>query len=168
MKIFVPALLGVLTVAVPHSSQSSGVQLTASRDVADPMAFVIPSLKVDGFVRAVAGNRLYVVALALGEEPIDADVGAFVLVARNGTTYRPIGAGGRPDLIMPLDRIPVGREVGEILPSDAILSLTRQSATSVMLEVGPHGTIAFLYELPAAVLVRGLRLPDGRELTTLP
>ena len=106
--------------------------------------------------------------MALGEESIDAEVERFVLVAGNGATYQPIGAGGRPDLIVPLDRIPLGREVGEILPSDAIISLVRRSVTSVGLEVGPRGTIAFLYELPAATAVRALRLPDGRELTTVP
>jgi hypothetical protein len=168
MNTLTAALAGILTAALPCAAQPVGMQLTASRDVADPMPFEIPSLKAQGLVRPAAGNRLYVVALALGEEPIDAAVGEFVLVAGNGTTYQPIGAGGRPDLIMPLDRIPLDREVGEILPSDAILSLTRRSATLVMLEVGPGGTIAFLYELPTAVSVRGLRLPDGRELTTVP
>ena len=113
-------------------------QDTDSRDVADPMPFGIPSLKAQGLVLPAAGNRLYVVALALDEDPIDADVARFVLVGRNGTTYQPIGAGAGPDLIMPLDRIPLDREVGEILASDAILSLTRRSATRVMLEVGGH------------------------------
>jgi hypothetical protein len=168
MNTFAVALAGFLTVALPFSSQSFAAQVTASRDVVEPMPFEIPSLSVKGLVRPAAGNRLFVVALALGEEPIDTEVRRFLLVARDGTTYEPIGAGGRIDLIMPLDRIPVDKEVGEILPSDAIVSLTRRSATSVALEVGPRGTIAFLYELPAAVSVRGLRLPDGRELTTTP
>ena len=140
--------------------------MTASRDVVDPLPFEIPSLKVKGFVRPAAGMRLYVVALTLGEDGIDTEVRRFLLVARSGITYQPIGAGGRPDLIMPLDRIPIGQEVGEILPSDAIVSLTRASAARVTLEVGPHGTVAFLYELPTEAFARALRLPDGRELTT--
>ena len=99
------------------------------------MPFALPSLKLEGLVRASTGNRLYVVALDLGEESIDADVARFVLVAEDGKTYEPIGAGGGPDLIVPLDRIPIGTEVGEILPSDAIVSMRRRSATSVALEV---------------------------------
>jgi hypothetical protein len=168
MHVVFDLLVGILALAVPPSSQSLAARITASHYVADPMGFAIPSLRIEGFVRPAAGNRLYVVALALGEEPIDADVGRFVLVATDGTTYLPIGAGGRPDLIVPLDRIPIDREVGEILPSNAIISLVRRSATSVALEVGPRGTIAFLYELPAAASVRALRLPDGRELAAAP
>jgi hypothetical protein len=64
--------------------------------------------------------------------------------------------------------VPLGQEVGEILPSDAVLALTRTSTTSVTLEVGPRGTVAFLYELPTTATVRALRLPDGRELTIAP
>ena len=156
----------IVTAALPLSSQSFAARVTASRNVEDPMPFEIPSLRVKGLVHPAAGHRLFAVAISLGDEPIDTEVRRFVLAARDGTTYEPIGAGGRIDLIMPLDRIPVDKEVGEILPSDAIVSLTRRSATSVELEVGPRGTIAFLYELPAAASVRGLILPDGRELAT--
>jgi hypothetical protein len=107
------------------------------------------------------------VTITLGEESIETEVRRFLLVTTDGT-YEPIGAGGRDDIIIPLDRVPLGREIGEILPTDAILALTRTSATSVTLEVGPRGTVAFLYEVPAAARVRALRLPDGRELTVSP
>jgi hypothetical protein len=60
------------------------------------------------------------------------------------------------------------REIGEILPSDAIVALTRRSSTSVTLEAGPRATLALLYELPLASAVRSLRLPDGRELAIAP
>jgi hypothetical protein len=154
----------LLALASPMSAQPHTARVTASHDVAAPMPFALPSLKLEGLVRASTGNRLYVVALDLGEESIDSDVARFVLLDEDGKTYEPIGAGGGPDLIVPLDRIPIGTEVGEILPSDAIVSMKRRSATSVALEVPPAGTIAFLYQLPVAASPRALRLPDGREL----
>jgi hypothetical protein len=166
MSIIPLAVALLLTMTWPLSSPSQGPRVTASRDVPEPMPFAMPSLKLEGLVRASRGNRLYVIALELGDDPIDSDVARFLLVAANGTTFEPIGAGGAPDLIIPLDRIPIGTEVGEVLPSDAILSMTRRSATSVSLEVGPGGTIAFLYQLPVSMSVRALRLPDGREVST--
>jgi hypothetical protein len=161
------ALAVVLTLGLPLSSQSFAAQVTASRSFIEALPFEIPSLHVTGTVRAAPGNRLHVVTIALGEEPIETEVRRFVLVAAGGT-YEPIGAGGRADIIIPFDRIPIGREVGQILPSDDIVSLTRHSAASVTLEVGPRGTVAFLYELPRDAGVRSLRLPDGRELATPP
>ena len=139
------------------------ITLVSSHDVAGALVFEIPSLRVKGSVSPAAGHRLHLVSLALGEEPIEAEVRGFVLLATTGS-YEPIGAGASDVLIIPLDRVPIGQEVGEILPSDAILALTRTSATSVTLEVGPRGTVAFLYELPLAASVRALRLPGGREL----
>src|SRR3954447_10759611 len=108
----------ILTLVWPLLSQSHGAQITASHDVAGPMPFAVPSLKLEGLVRASSGNRLYVVALDLGDESIESEVARFVLGGGNGKPYEPIGAGGGPDVIIPLDRIPIGTEVGEILPSD--------------------------------------------------
>jgi hypothetical protein len=161
-------LASIVAIALPGAPQSIGARLTTSRDVAEPMPFAIPSLKVQGLVRPAAGHRLYVIVLALDEEGVDAEVGQFVLIAGDGATREPIGAGGRADLIMPLDRLPVGREVGEILPTDAIVAFVRRSATHVSVEVGPLGTLAFLYEIPADASVRAIRLPDGRELAIAP
>lgn len=157
------ALAAILTL----STQSFAVQMVASQDVAGALPFAIPSLGMKGEVRPVFGSRLHIVTIALGEEPIEMEVSRFVLVAGDGT-YAPIGAGGGADLIIPLDRLPIEREVGEILPSDAIVALTRRSSTSVTLEAGPRATVAFLYELPLASSVRALRLPDGRDLTVAP
>ena len=159
------ALAVILALGLPLSSQSFAAQVTASRDIAEALPFEIPSLHVKGTVRPVSGNRLYIVTITLGEEPIETEVRRFVLVTSSGI-YEPIGAGASAELIIPFDRIPVDREIGEILPSDAIVALTRRSATSVILEVGPRGTAAFLYELPVGGSVRSLRLPDGRELGT--
>jgi hypothetical protein len=156
-----------LMLALPFSSQSFAAQITAHTEIVDVLPFEIPSLRLKGSVRAAPGARLYAVTITLGEEPIETDVRRFVIVTKDGT-YEPIGAGGRADIIIPLDRVPLGREVGEILPSDAVLALTRTSPTAVTLEVGPRGTVAFLFELPATVTVRAFRLPDGRELTLTP
>lgn len=161
------ALVMILTLGLPLSSQSFAAQVTASRAIVEALPFEIPSLHETGTVRPAAGNRLHVVTIVLGEEAIETEVKRFVLVATTGV-YEPIGAGGRADLIIPLDRVPVGREVGEILPSDAIVALTRTSATSVTFEVSPRGTAAFLFEVPLAAAVRSLRMPDGRELTVTP
>jgi len=161
------AVAAALMLALPFSSQSFAAQVTEHREIVDALAFEIPSLRLKGSVRPAPGARLYAVTITLGEEPIETDVRRFVLVTSDGP-YEPIGAGGRADIIIPLDRVPLGREVGEILPTDAVLALTRTSPTSVTLEVGPRGTVAFVYELPAAATVRALRLPDGRELTLTP
>ena len=157
----------ILTLGLPLSSQSFAAQITEHREIVDALPFEIPSLRLKGSVRAAPGARLYAVTVALGEEPIETDVRRFVLLTSDGTS-EPIGAGGRADIIIPLDRVPLGREVGEILPSDAVLALTRTSTTNVTLEVGPRGTVAFLFELRTAATVRALRLPDGRELTLTP
>ena len=161
------ALTVILTLGLPLSSQSFTVQLTASHDAADALPFEIPSLHVKGTVRPAPGCRLHIVSITLGEEPIETEARRFVLVTTTGT-YEPIGAGGSAVLIIPFERVPLDKEVGEILPSDAIVALTRRSATSVVLEAGPRATLAFLYELPLAASVRSLRLPDGRELTVVP
>ena len=137
-----------LMLALPFSSQSFAAQITAHTEIVDVLPFEIPSLPPEGQRgRAAPGARLYAVTITLGEEPIETDVRRFVIVTKDGT-YEPIGAGGRADIIIPLDRVPLGREVGEILPSDAVLALTRTSPTAVTLEVGPRGTVAFLFELP--------------------
>ena len=160
-------LAAILTLGLPLSSQSFPAQVTASRAILEPLPFEISSLHLRGTVRPAAGARLHSVTITLGEEPIETEVRRFLLVTTTDT-YEPIGVGGRDDIIIPLDRVPLGREIGEILPTDAILALTRTSAASVTLEVGPRGTVAFLYEVPAAAKVRALRLPDGRELTVAP
>jgi len=157
----------ILTLGLPLSSQSFAAQVTANRAIVEALPFEIPSLRLKGSIRPAAGARLHSVTITLGAEPIETDVRRFVLLTSDGPC-EPIGAGGRDDIIIPLDRVPLGREVGEILTSDAILALTRTSPTSVRLEVGPRGTVAFLYELRTAATVRALRLPDGRELTIAP
>jgi hypothetical protein len=142
--------------------------LVSSHDVVGPLPFEVPLLRLSGLLRPAAGHRLFIVALRLGEEPLAADdISRFALVTTGGLCA-PIGAGASELSIVPLDRIGVGAEVGEILPSDAMMVLTRTSTTRVALEVGPQGTLALLYDVPLAASVRALRLPDGRELATTP
>jgi hypothetical protein len=138
--------------------------LVSGRHLPDEVPFWIPSLRVDGTIRPAASHRLFVVTATVGEEPIEAeDVSRFVLITSAGRRA-PIGAGVDDASIVPFDRIPIGQEVGQILPSDAMIVLARSSATRVSLEIGPRATIAFLYEVPPSAKVRALRLPDGRQL----
>ena len=155
----------ILVLGLPLSSQSFAAQVTASAEVAgDGLAFEIPTHHLKGIVRPAAGHRLHIVSIVIGDEGLEADVRR-VLVVTTAGTYEPIGAGGGALMIIPLDRVPLDQEIGQILPSDALVALTRRSAASVILEAGPRATLAFLYELPAAAAVRALRMPDGRELT---
>lgn len=160
-------LVVILTLGLPLSSQSFAAQVAASDRLVEGLPWVIPTLRLTGTLRPGPGNRLHVVTITLGEEPFETEVRRFVLVTTSGT-YEPIGAGGRANLIVPLDRIPINQEVGEVLASDAIVVLTRTSADRVVFEVGPRGTASFLFEVPEDAAVRALRLPDGRELSATP
>lgn len=149
-----------------HISLAVAVMLTlvSSHDVVGPLPFAVPLLRVSGLLQPAPGRRLFVVSLRVGEEPVEAeDISRFTLATSAGVR-EPIGAGASETSVVPLDRIPVGGEVGEILPSDAMFVLTRSTAARVALEAGPRGTIALLYDLPLSASVRALRLPDGREL----
>jgi hypothetical protein len=156
-------LAALLALGLPLSSQSFPAQVSASREIGGSLDFEVPSLHVSGTLIAAAGSRLVALTLGLGDEPIETDVRRFVAVTSKGRC-EPIAAGGSADSLVPLDRIPLNKEVGVILPTDAIVALTRESATNVILEVGPKGSVAFLYEVPQDASVRSLRLPDGREL----
>jgi hypothetical protein len=144
------------------------ITLVSSHGVAGALPFEIPTLqRMKGTIRPSPGNRLHVVTIVLADEPVVADVRQFRLVTSRGIKD-PIGAGGTDESVIPFDRIPVGQEIGQVLRSDAILALTRTSTTNIMLELGPRGTIAFLFDLPLDATVRALRMPDGRELAVAP
>jgi hypothetical protein len=138
--------------------------MTSSRIVTEPLAFFNPALNLKGTIRPMPGDGLQMVVITLGEEPIVAEVRRFKLVSASGARYEPIAVGGGADLILPLDVLPAGQGVGQILPSDAIVALTRTSSSSVMLEAEARATLAFVFELPEGAVARCLRLPDGREL----
>jgi hypothetical protein len=138
--------------------------LVSGHPLPDAVPFGIPSMRLEGTIRPAAGHRLFVVTATLGKEPIaEEDISRFALVTSAGRRV-PIGAGVDDKSIVPFDRIPVGQQVGQILPSDAMIVLERSSATRVSLEIGPRATIAFLYEIPREATVSALRLPDGRQL----
>jgi hypothetical protein len=139
----------------------AGVRVATVTHLTEPYAYANPSLNLTGTIIPAPGHRLDIVVLALGATPVDAEVGGFVLLAVDGRSYAPIGVGGGAHLIFPLDRLPIGQEVGQVLPTDAIVAVTRNSIGSVTLEAGPQGTIALLYEVPASAVVKSLRLPDG-------
>jgi hypothetical protein len=143
---------------------SAVLTLVSSRDVAGPLPFEIPVLqRLNGTISPSAGHRLHIVTIAVDEEGLFADVREFTLVTSRGAS-KAIGAGWNGDSIIPFDRIPLGREVGQVLPSDTLLALNRTSSSHVTIELGARGTIAFLFEVPLDARVRALRLPDGREL----
>ena len=66
---------------------------------------------------------------------------------------------------LPPERQAIEREVGQILKSNAIVAVTRNTMTSVTLDADPQATVVLLYELPLGSVFRGLRLPDGTLLT---
>ena len=158
------ALAVLLAVAVAVSAQPVAAHVTGNRDVLDALPFELPTQQhLKGKIRSSPGHRLHVVSLVLGDEPVFADVRKFTLITSRGVAAA-VGAGGTGDSMIPFESIPVGQEIGQVLPTDAMLALTRTSPTTVMLELGPHGTIAFLFEVLVDAEVRALRLPDGREL----
>src|SRR4051812_27667331 len=103
--------------------QSFEVKLTTLQSVPGPLAFSNPSLGVKGTIRAQPGDRFVIVVIALGDGPMVSEVRHFVLVLAGGVKHEPVAVGGGPDLIFPLDSLPLGVEVGQILPSDAILAV---------------------------------------------
>jgi hypothetical protein len=143
---------------------SATAKLTLQQSTTEPLAFSNASLGLQGTIRPLRGDRLQIIAIALGDAPIEAEVRDFTLMSTGGATYEPIAVGGGPDLIFPLDRLPLGQAVGQILPSNAIVEVKRVSRTSVTLDADPGATLAFVYELPEGSVMRALRLPDGSEL----
>ena len=138
--------------------------LTLVRRGVESLAFSSPLVKKSGTIRPIPGNRLDLVVLTVGDIPIESDIRSFSLVAADGATYEPIAAGGGPDLVFPMEGLELGREMGQILPSDAEVLMKRTSISTVMLEADPGATLAFVFQLPERVTVRVLRLPGGSEL----
>ena len=159
----------VLATALPlHlAAQPADVKLTTLRSAAGPLPFSNPALGVKGTIRPLPGDRFEVAVFTL-DEPIVAEVRQFVLVSTAGVSYEPVAVGAGPDLIFPLECVPLGLQVGQILPSDAILAVKRVSATSVTIDAGAGVTVAFVYELPEGAALRTFRLPGGRELGVVP
>jgi hypothetical protein len=157
------AVIVALAVTVA-TAPPTGVTLTSVRSTSEPLWFSNPALRLSGTIKPVPGSRFEVVVLALADEPIDGELRQFVLTTVGGATYEPIAAGGGPDLIFPLDSMPLGREVGQILPNDALVTLQRTTSATVMLEADPHATLAFVFQVPHSASVQSLKLPGGAQL----
>jgi hypothetical protein len=138
--------------------------LTLVRRATEPLPFSNPLVKVSGTIRPIPGSRLDLIVVTVGDMPIETDIRSFALVTVDGTAYEPIAAGGGPDLIFPIESLELGREMGQILPSDAEVLMKRTSTTSVTLEADPTATLAFVFQLPERASARALRLPGGGEL----
>ena len=154
----------VLTASVQSPAPPQGAMLTLAQRAIEPLFFSSPLVKMSGTIRAIPGHRLDLIVITLGDMPIEADTRQFALISADGVTYEPIAAGGGPDLIFPIDSLELGREMGQILPSDAEVLMKRTSTTSVMVEADARATLAFVFQLPERAAMRALRLPDGSEL----
>ena len=154
----------VLTASAPIPAQPHGATLTLVRSAIGPLAFSSPVLKMSGTIRPIPGHRLDLVVIALGDLPIEGEIRQFALISTAGAAYEPIAAGGGADLVFPIDSLPLGREMGQILPSDAEVLMKRISATQVVLEADPGATLAFVFQVPVGLATRGFRLPNGTEL----
>ena len=139
-------------------------RVTRVTAVASGVAFDIPAIHLKGVIAPASGNRLQIVEIALGATPIYAELATFRLVSDGGDEFTPIAVGGGPDALFPIARLPLEQEVGQILPSDAVLAVTRHGQVSVTLEAGPQATLAFLYDIPRDAAAKSLRLPDGQIL----
>jgi hypothetical protein len=139
-------------------------RVTRVTSVASGVAFDNPAIHVKGVIAPTSGNRLQVVEIALGATPVYTELATFRLVSVAGDEFIAIAVGGRADTLFPIARLPLEQEVGQILPSDAILALTRHGQVSVTLEAGPQATLAFLYDIPRDAVVKSLKLPDGTLL----
>jgi len=119
-----------------------------------------PALRMGGTLEPSPGRRFYVVELAVGESDVAAELDTFRLVV-GGAEYVAIAAGGGPNLLFPIDKLPMGREMTQILRVEGIIAVTRNSATSVIVETTPKATLALLYEIPEGTSVAAVKLPDG-------
>jgi hypothetical protein len=164
-RLFIAILAAGLTSAAGAQQTHLDAMVTLVKALDGSLPFSNPAIGVQGIIQPAAGRRLEIVELTLGAVPIEDEVGGFMLVSAGGPQYAPIGIGGGSDTIFPLDRMPLGREIGQILKSNAIVEVTRRSATSVTLDADPGATVMLLYELPMTTVFRALRLPDGTLLT---
>ena len=129
-----------------------------------PVEFSNPALRMSGTIEPRAGNLLQLIEMALGDTDVEAEAAAFQLVTADDIRYDPIAVGGGARLLFPLDRLPIGREMTQILPVQGIIAVTKNSASSVTVEATSMATLAFLYEVPHGATVKTLQLPDGSAL----
>src|SRR5436305_1428419 len=98
------------------------VTLSSSREVAGTLPFEIPVLQhMTGTISPTAGHHLQLVTISTGDEGLFANVNEFMLVTSTGA-IAPIGAGSNGSIV-PFDRLPIDREIGQVLASNALLVL---------------------------------------------
>jgi len=136
-------------------------KVTVNRTMTGAVSYSNPAMRLSGTIEAGQGNRLYIVEIAVGESDVAAELAAFPLVLESGAEFVAIAAGGGSDLLFPIDKIPFGREMTQILKVEGIIAVTRYSPTNVIVETTPKATLALLYEIPEAASVTALKLPDG-------
>jgi hypothetical protein len=145
-------------------------RVTRVTAVASDVAFDNPVLHLKGVIAPTAGHRLQIVEIVIGQTPVSDELAAFRLVTGTGDTFAPIAVGGQADTLFPNAQLPLGHEISQILPSDAVVAVTRHGDASVTLEADSLATLALLYDIPRAAAVKSLRLPDGTllPLTAIP
>jgi hypothetical protein len=148
--------------ALQHPPIAASV--TRADRVRGPIEFSNPVLGMTGTIEPRAGNVLQMIEIVLGDTDIEAEIGTFELVTVDGVRHAPIAVGGGAQLLFPIDRLPIGREMTQILPTDAAIAVTKNSTDSVTLEATSMATLAFLYEVPQGAAVKILKLPDGSAL----
>jgi hypothetical protein len=157
-----------LTALAAAQHEPIGASVTVVTRVAGSFTFSNPLLGLQGTVDPAPGHRLQIVEIALAATPVYAELATFRLVTADDREYAPIAVGGAGYSMFPVDKLPLRREIGQVLPTDAFLAVTRNSASSVLLDAGPQATLAFLYELPRDAVVKTLKLPDGSRLAVDP
>jgi len=162
------AAAAVLTASLQAPLPPASTTLTLVRRGTEPLYFSNPMVQLSGTIRPTQGNRLDLIVITVGDEPVESEIRQFALLAADGRAFEPIAAGGGPDLIFPIDSLELGREMGQILKTDAQIKMSRTSTTSVTLEADPGATLAFVFQLPEGLKTRALRLPGGIELPLTP
>jgi hypothetical protein len=160
-------LSGANLQALPdHVAQHQPITATVTRVemVRGPLEFSNPLLGIKGTIEPRAGHVLQIVEIALGDTDVSAELSTFVLVTAGDAQYAPVAVGGGSHLLFPVARLPTGREIAQILPTDAIVAVTKNSETSLTLEATAMATLAFLYDVPQDAAVKTLKLPDGSAL----
>ena len=78
------SILYIVLVALAVAQAFADVKVATVTHLVEPLAWANPSLNAKGTVSPAPGHRLHIVVLAIGATPVDAEVGAFALLAANG------------------------------------------------------------------------------------
>ena len=158
-------VLAAIAAAQPPAAQPLPIEakLTLIRSL-DALPYFNPALAIKGTLEPSPGNRLVIVEFTIGMNGVDAELASFVLTTSADASHAPVAAGGGANLTFPFARIPLGQEMGQILPTDAIVAVKRTSSRSATIEAGPIATIALVYDVPKDAAPRTLKLPDGSVL----